>query len=44
VENETDIAALCTRDFWASLVLIVVSAFFLWRTISPHFFAAPAPV
>jgi len=27
-----DIAVLRARDFWAALVLIVVSAFFLWRT------------
>lgn len=28
----SDLAILRARDFWASLVLIAVSAFFLWRT------------
>ncbi len=27
-----DLSVLRTRDFWAALVLMVVSAFFLWRT------------
>ncbi len=32
VDNKNDIAVLRARDFWAALVLIAVSAFFLWRT------------
>jgi len=32
VDNFDDIAVLRTRDFWAALVLIIVSGFFLWRT------------
>lgn len=32
VDNTNDIAVLRARDFWAALVLIAVSAFFLWRT------------
>ena len=32
MDNTNDIAILRARDFWAALVLIVVSTFFLWRT------------
>ncbi|SNT31295.1 tripartite tricarboxylate transporter TctB family protein [Tropicimonas sediminicola] len=34
-----DKTALRARDFWTSLVLIAVSAFFLWRTTHIPFFA-----
>lgn len=32
MEQDQDIAVLRARDFWAALVLMAVSAFFLWRT------------
>lgn len=32
MDQYTDTAVLRARDFWAALVLIIVSAFFLWRT------------
>ncbi|WP_375281631.1 hypothetical protein [Pseudooctadecabacter sp.] len=32
MEQDDDIAVLRARDFWAALVLMAVSAFFLWRT------------
>ena len=32
MEQDQDIAVLRARDFWAALILIAVSAFFLWRT------------
>jgi hypothetical protein len=32
VDTESDIAVLRARDFWAALVLITASTFFLWRT------------
>ena len=32
MENSQDIQQLRARDFWASLVLVAVSIFFLWKT------------
>lgn len=32
MDKTNDIAVLRARDFWAALVLIMVSTFFLWRT------------
>jgi hypothetical protein len=32
IDDTNDTAVLRARDFWAALVLIAVSAFFLWRT------------
>ncbi|AML53645.1 hypothetical protein RC74_11910 [Falsihalocynthiibacter arcticus] len=32
MDNNNDISVLRARDFWAALVLIAISAFFLWRT------------